>query len=57
MSLDETALRRESWREGVPVTHLHYNDQMHGFLTMGKLIRASQAMIETMAVALRRAWS
>lgn len=44
-------------REGVAVTHLHYNDQMHGFLTMGKLIRASGALIETMAVALRRGWA
>ena len=43
-------------REGVPVTHLHYNDQMHGFLTMGKLIRASASMIDMMAVALKRAW-
>jgi acetyl esterase len=44
-------------REGVPVTHLHYNDQMHGFLTMGKLIRASASMIDMMAVALKRAWA
>lgn len=44
-------------REGVAVTHLHYNDQMHGFLTMGKLIRASGALVETMAVALRRGWA
>lgn len=44
-------------REGVPVTHLHFNDQMHGFLTMGKFIRASQTMIDMMAVALRRAWA
>jgi len=44
-------------REGVPVTHLHYNDQMHGFLTMGKLIRASQSLIDTVAVALKRAWN
>ena len=44
-------------REGVAVTHLHYNDQMHGFLTMGKLIRASQSLIDMMAVALRRAWN
>ena len=27
---------------------------MHGFLTMGKLIRASQSMIDMMAVALKR---
>ena len=44
-------------REGVPVTHLHYNDQMHGFLTMGKLIRASQSLIDALAVALRRGWA
>ena len=44
-------------REGVPVTHLHFNDQMHGFLTMGKLIRASRTLIDMMAVALKRAWS
>jgi len=43
-------------REGVAVTHLHYNDQMHGFLTMGKIIRASQSLIETVAAALRRGW-
>jgi hypothetical protein len=36
---------------------VHYNDQMHGFLTMGKLIRASQSLIDTMAVALKRAWN
>jgi acetyl esterase len=44
-------------REGVAVTHLHFNDQMHGFLTMGRLIRASQSLIEMMAVALRRGWN
>ena len=43
-------------REGVSVTHLHYNDQMHGFLTMGKLIRASQSAIDMIAVCLRRGW-
>jgi acetyl esterase len=44
-------------RGGVPVTHLHYNDQMHGFLTMGKLVRASQSLIDMLAVALRRGWA
>jgi acetyl esterase len=44
-------------REGVAVTHLHFNDQMHGFLTMGKFIRASQTVIDMMAVALRRGWA
>ena len=43
-------------REGVSVTHLHYNDQVHGFLTMGKIIRASQTAIEMIAVCLRRGW-
>ena len=44
-------------REGVAVTHLHYNDQMHGFLTMGKMIRASASLIDMLAVGLRRAWA
>ena len=44
-------------RDGVPVTHLHFNDQMHGFLNMGRIIRASATAIDMMAAALRRAWA
>jgi acetyl esterase len=44
-------------RDRVPVTHLHFNDQMHGFLTMGRIIRASDTAISMMALALRRAWN
>lgn len=44
-------------RDGVPVTHLHFNDQMHGFLTMGRIIRASGTAIDIMAASLRRAWA
>jgi acetyl esterase len=44
-------------REGVRVTHLHVGDQMHGFLTMGRVIRASDTMLLIMSAALRAAWS
>lgn len=44
-------------RDAVPVTHLHFNDQMHGFLTMGRIIRASATAIDMMAASLRRAWA
>jgi len=44
-------------REGVRVTHLHIGDQMHAFLTMGRIIRASDTMLLVMSAALRAAWS
>ncbi len=43
--------------DGVAVTHLHFNDQMHGFLTMGRIIRASATAIDMMAASLRRGWA
>ena len=42
--------------EGVRVQHVHMNDQMHAFLTMGKFIGASDMAIRHAAVALRDAW-
>ena len=44
-------------REGVAVTHMHVSDQMHAYLTMGRVIRASDTLIATVATALRGAWS
>jgi acetyl esterase len=41
---------------GVPVSHLHMNDQMHGFLTMGRIVRAAQFATEACAAALQGAW-
>jgi acetyl esterase len=36
-------------REGVRVVHLHYSDQIHGFLSMGRIIRAADQAIDVMA--------
>lgn len=41
-------------REGVRVTHLHFSDQIHGFMTMGRIIRASGVAIDMMAAVLRK---
>jgi acetyl esterase len=36
-------------REDVRVVHLHYSDQIHGFMSMGRLIRAADQAIDIMA--------
>jgi acetyl esterase len=41
-------------REGVRVVHLHYSDQIHGFLGMGRLIRAADQAIDIMARVLKQ---
>jgi acetyl esterase len=40
----------------VPTTFVHMSDQMHGFLTMGGVIRAADTALELAAAALRRAF-
>jgi len=42
-------------REGVRVTHLHYSDQMHGFCSQSKIIRAGNTALDMMAAALKKA--
>jgi hypothetical protein len=34
--------------------HTHLSDQIHGFLTMGKVVRASGLMLDTMGGLLRK---
>jgi acetyl esterase len=41
-------------REGVRVAHLNFSDQMHGFVSMGKIIRASATALAIITAALRR---
>ena len=41
-------------REGVRVAHLNFSDQMHGFVSMGKIIRASAAALAIITAALQR---
>ncbi len=48
------AYARRLEREGVRVTHLHFSDQIHGFLSMGKYIRASELSLQVMAAVLRK---
>jgi acetyl esterase len=38
--------------DGVPTTFVHHADQLHGFLTMGRFIRASAAALDMAAAAL-----
>ena len=42
-------------REGVRVTAVHLSDQIHGFLSMGRVIGAADTAIDMMAAVLRRA--
>jgi acetyl esterase len=41
-------------REGVRVVHLHYSDQIHGFMSMSRLIRAADRAIDMMALVLKQ---
>jgi len=40
---------------GVAVTFVHMSDQMHGFLSMGRVIRAAETALELASASLRRA--
>ena len=42
-------------REGVRVIHLHYSDQIHGFVGMGRMIRAAGQAMDMMARVLKQA--
>jgi acetyl esterase len=42
-------------REGVRVMHLHFSDQMHGFVGQGRIIRAGNMALDMMAAALKKA--
>jgi acetyl esterase len=49
------AYARRLEREGVRTTHLHFSDQTHGFMSMGRIVRAADVAIDMMAAALRKA--
>ena len=42
-------------REGARVVHLHYSDQIHGFMSMNRMIRAADQAIDVMARVLKQA--
>jgi acetyl esterase len=47
------AYARRLEQEGVSTLYVHVADQMHGFLTMGRVIRATETTLQMMAAALR----
>lgn len=49
------AYARRLEREGVRVTLLHFSDQIHGFMSMGRIIRAADVAIDMMGAALKKA--
>jgi acetyl esterase/lipase len=49
------AYARRLEREGVRTVHIHFSDQIHGFMSMGRIIRAADQSIDMMAGALRKA--
>jgi acetyl esterase len=50
-----TAYAQRLEREGVRVAHLHLSDQAHGFMSMGRIVRAADVAIDMMAASLRKA--
>jgi acetyl esterase len=51
------AYAKKMEESGGSVTMVHMSDQMHGFVTMGKIIRAADTALEISAVALRRGFA
>jgi len=51
------AYARRLEREGVRVLHLHYSDQLHGFVGQGRIIRAAGTALDMMGAVLKRALS
>ena len=49
------AYARRLEQEGVRVTHLHLSDQMHGFMSMSRIIRAADTAIDMLAAVLKKA--
>jgi acetyl esterase len=49
------AYARRLEQDGVRVTHLHFSDQLHGFLGHGRIVRAATTALDMAAVSLRRA--
>ncbi len=42
-------------REGVRVTRLHFSDQPHGFMSMGRIVRTADVAIDMMGAVLKKA--
>jgi acetyl esterase len=51
------AYARRLQEHSVTVTHRHYPEQIHGFLSAGKIIRAAVPALDDIATALTAAWT
>jgi acetyl esterase/lipase len=51
------AYARRLQQAGVPVQLRHFPDQIHGFLTMGKIVQAARPALDDIAAALQAAWA
>jgi acetyl esterase/lipase len=50
------AYARRLLEAGVSISHRHYSGQLHGFLTMGKIVRAAGPALDEAAAALKAAF-
>jgi acetyl esterase/lipase len=57
LSDEGVSYARRLAQSGVRVTHRHFPDQLHGFFTMGKVIRAALPAADEAAAALRAAFA
>lgn len=53
---DGLAYARRLEQDGVRVVSSYFSGQLHGFVSMGKLLRASDTALETISAVLRNAW-
>jgi acetyl esterase len=54
---DGLAYARRLEQDGVRVVSSYFSGQLHGFVSMGKLLRASDTALETISAVLRNAWA
>jgi acetyl esterase len=54
---DGLAYAKRLEQDGVPVTSSYFSGQIHGFVSMGKLLRSAETALQMIAVSLRQAWT
>ena len=54
---DGLAYAKRLEQEGVQVTSSYFSGQIHGFVSMGKMLRAADTALQMIAVSLRQSWA
>ena len=54
---DGLAYAKRLEQDGVRVTSLYFSGQLHGFVSMGKLLRASDTALQMISLCLRQSWA